>query len=102
MEETGTTRIIQREPGAGFWFWPAASCGLAEGDDYAAMRQAVSRRYAGLASGEGTAPDLILIDGGRGQVSSAFAALADLGLADLPMLGVAKGEERKPDRKSVV
>ena len=75
---------------------------ITPGDDYAAMRQAVSRRYAGLASGEGTAPDLILIDGGRGQVSSAFAALADLGLADLPMLGVAKGEERKPGLESLI
>jgi excinuclease ABC subunit C len=72
------------------------------GDDYAAMRQAVSRRYDGIAAGEGTAPDLILIDGGKGQVASAFAALADLGLADLPMIGVAKGEGRKPGLESLV
>lgn len=72
------------------------------GDDYAAMRQAVSRRYDKVASGEGTAPDLILIDGGKGQVSSAFAALADLGLAHLPMLGVAKGEERKPGLETLI
>lgn len=72
------------------------------GDDYAAMRQAVSRRYDGIAAGEGAAPDLILIDGGKGQVASAFAALADLGLADLPMIGVAKGEGRKPGLESLV
>ncbi|MBL8429646.1 MAG: excinuclease ABC subunit UvrC [Dechloromonas sp.] len=72
------------------------------GDDYAAMRQAVSRRYDGIAAGEGTAPDLILIDGGKGQVASAFAALADLGLAHLPMIGVAKGEGRKPGLESLV
>jgi len=72
------------------------------GDDYAAMRQAVSRRYDKVASGEGTAPDLILIDGGKGQVSSAFSALADLGLADLPMIGVAKGEERKPGLETLI
>lgn len=75
---------------------------ITPGDDYAAMRQAVSRRYDGVAAGEGTAPDLILIDGGKGQVASAFAALADLGLADLPMIGVAKGEGRKPGLESLV
>lgn len=72
------------------------------GDDYAAMRQAVSRRYDGLAAGEGKAPDLILIDGGKGQVASAFSALADLGLSDLPMIGVAKGEGRKPGLESLI
>ncbi|WP_374276522.1 excinuclease ABC subunit UvrC [Azonexus sp.] len=72
------------------------------GDDYAAMRQAVSRRYAGLANGEGRAPDLILIDGGKGQVASAWAVLADLGLTHLAMVGVAKGEERKPGLETLI
>jgi len=72
------------------------------GDDYAAMRQAVSRRYDKVASGEGMAPDLILIDGGKGQVASAYSALADLGLADLTMIGVAKGEERKPGLETLI
>lgn len=72
------------------------------GDDYAAMRQAVSRRYDSVAEGQGTAPDLILIDGGKGQVSSAFSALSELGLAHLPMLGVAKGEERKPGLETLI
>jgi excinuclease ABC subunit C len=72
------------------------------GDDYAAMRQAVSRRYDSIAAGEGIAPDLILIDGGKGQVSSAFSALSDLGLAHLSMLGVAKGEGRKPGLESLI
>lgn len=72
------------------------------GDDYAAMRQAVSRRYDSIAAGEGVAPDLILIDGGKGQVSSAFSALSDLGLAHLSMLGVAKGEGRKPGLESLI
>ena len=76
--------------------------GIRPGDDYAAMRQAVSRRYDKLATGEGTAPDLILIDGGKGQVAAAHAALADLGLADLPMLGVAKGEGRKPGLEMLI
>jgi excinuclease ABC subunit C len=72
------------------------------GDDYAAIRQAVSRRYDGLASGEGVMPDLILIDGGKGQVASAFAALEELGLAHLPMIGVAKGEARKPGLETLI
>ena len=72
------------------------------GDDYAAMRQAVSRRYDSIPGGEGTAPDLILIDGGKGQVSSAFSALADLGLTHLPVIGVAKGEERKPGLETLI
>ncbi|MBL8450273.1 MAG: excinuclease ABC subunit UvrC [Dechloromonas sp.] len=72
------------------------------GDDYAAMRQAVSRRYDGLAAGEGTAPDLILIDGGKGQVGVAYEAMADLGLGDLPMIGVAKGDARKPGLESLI
>ncbi|MPN45954.1 UvrABC system protein C [bioreactor metagenome] len=66
------------------------------------MRQAVSRRYDNLASGEGRAPDLILIDGGKGQVASAFSALADLGLSHLPMVGVAKGEERKVGMETLI
>ena len=75
---------------------------ITPGDDYAAMRQAVSRRYDRVATGEGTAPDLILIDGGKGQVSAAYAALADLGLGELPMIGVAKGEERKPGLETLI
>jgi excinuclease ABC subunit C len=75
---------------------------ITPGDDYAAMRQAVTRRYDGVASGEGRAPDLILIDGGKGQVASAWAALADLGLTQLNMIGVAKGEERKPGLESLI
>ena len=72
------------------------------GDDYAAMRQAVARRYDRIASGEGVEPDLLLIDGGKGQVSAAYAALADLGLAHLPMIGVAKGEGRKPGLETLI
>ena len=72
------------------------------GDDYAAIRQAVLRRYEKVASGEGVAPTLILIDGGKGQVSSAAAALDELGLSHLPMLGVAKGEARKPGLETLI
>ena len=72
------------------------------GDDYAAIRQAVLRRYGKVVAGEGIAPALILIDGGKGQVSSAFSAMEELGLAHLPMLGVAKGEARKPGLETLI
>jgi excinuclease ABC subunit C len=69
--------------------------GVEPGDDYGAMRQVLDRRYRKIVEGEGKLPDLILIDGGKGQVSTALAVLGELGLSDLPMIGVAKGEERK-------
>lgn len=73
------------------------------GDDYAAMRQAVTRRYDALASGEeGRTPQIVLIDGGKGQVDAASAALADLGLGGLLVLGVSKGEERKPGLETLI
>jgi excinuclease ABC subunit C len=72
------------------------------GDDYAAMRQAVLRRYEKVGGGEGLSPSLVLIDGGKGQVGAAASALEELGLAHLPMLGVAKGEGRKPGRETLV
>ena len=72
------------------------------GDDYAAIRQAVLRRYAKVASGESVAPALILIDGGKGQVASALSALEELGLSHLQMFGVAKGEARKPGLEMLV
>ena len=76
--------------------------GIQPGDDYAAIRQVVLRRYAKVASGDSVAPALILIDGGKGQVSSALSALEELGLSHLPMLGVAKGEARKPGLEILV
>ena len=75
---------------------------ITPGDDYAAMRQALSRRYEKIAAGEGKIPDLILIDGGRGQVNAARGALADLGLNDVSVVGVAKGPERKPGLEELV
>ncbi|MDR2112223.1 MAG: excinuclease ABC subunit UvrC [Candidatus Accumulibacter sp.] len=72
------------------------------GDDYAAMRQAVTRRYEKVVSGESLSPSLILIDGGKGQVGAAASALEELGLSHLPMLGVAKGEGRKPGLETLI
>ncbi|MEF8699320.1 MAG: excinuclease ABC subunit UvrC [Candidatus Accumulibacter sp. UW26] len=71
------------------------------GDDYAAIRQAVQRRYEKLLTGEGLTPTLVLIDGGSGQVGAAASALAELGVA-LPLLGVAKGEARKPGLETLI
>ncbi len=70
--------------------------GVTPGDDYNALAQALGRRYGRIAGGEGVAPDLIFIDGGKGQVSAAKAALAEVGLSDIVLVGIAKGPERKP------
>jgi excinuclease ABC subunit C len=70
--------------------------GVEPGDDYGAMCYALNVRYRKLAEGEGRTPDLILIDGGIGQINAAQAVMADLGLHHLRMIGVAKGVERKP------
>jgi excinuclease ABC subunit C len=76
--------------------------GVTPGDDYAAMRQALTRRYERVSAEDGKIPDLILIDGGRGQVNAARAALAELGLNDLTVVGVAKGPERKAGLEELV
>jgi len=70
--------------------------GLTPGDDYAALNQALARRYGRIASGEGVAPDAIFIDGGKGQLGAARAALAEVGVSDIALVGIAKGPERKP------
>lgn len=76
--------------------------GITPGDDYAAMREALFRRYQKVASGDGQLPDLILIDGGKGQVTAAREALQELGISDANLLGVAKGEERKPGLEQLI
>src|SRR5262249_55462127 len=62
-------------------------------DDFAAMYEVVLRRYKGVLEQGGPFPDLILIDGGKGQLSAAYAALESLGLANLVAVGIAKKEE---------
>ncbi|MBM3390915.1 MAG: excinuclease ABC subunit UvrC [Betaproteobacteria bacterium] len=76
--------------------------GITPGDDYAAMRQSLMRRYEKVAAGEGVRPDLVLIDGGKGQVGAARDILSELGLGDLAIVGVAKGEERKPGLETLL
>lgn len=77
--------------------------GVTAGDDYAAMHQALTRRFSRLKDGEGKMPDILLVDGGKGQLAMAQEVLQELAVAGLILLGVAKGVTRKPgDRKSVV
>lgn len=76
--------------------------GVTPGDDYGAMRQVLTRRYAKVAEGEGQRPDLILIDGGKGQLNVALDVLTELGLSDIPVISVAKGEGRKPGLEEIL
>jgi excinuclease ABC subunit C len=80
--------------------------GITPGDDYAAMRQALTRRYQKLAEDgsreERARPDLILIDGGLGQLHIAMDVMHELGLNDLALVGVAKGEERKAGLEQLI
>ena len=70
--------------------------GITPGDDYAAMQQALTRRYTRLKKGEGKLPDILFIDGGKGQVSEALAVLEELQVTDVLVVGIAKGPDRKP------
>lgn len=69
--------------------------GITPGDDYAAMQQALERRYKRLKSGEAPLPDILFIDGGKGQVSQAMSVLEDLQVSGVEVIGVAKGVTRK-------
>jgi len=69
---------------------------VAAGDDYGAMRYALEARYRKLAGARERRPTSFSVDGGIGQLNAAIGVMQDLGLADIAMIGVAKGEERKP------
>ncbi len=69
---------------------------ITPGDDYAALIQAVTRRYTRIQKGEGRLPDILFIDGGKGQLSAVSGVLDELGIVDLALVGVAKGPDRKP------
>lgn len=73
--------------------------GVAAGDDYGALAQAVQRRYARIKAGEAPVPDVLFIDGGRGQLSAVHAVLEELQMPQIRVVGVAKGEGRKPGRE---
>ena len=78
--------------------------GIEPGDDYAAMHQALQRRFRPAAEGEPDAvlPDVLLIDGGAGQVAQARAVLAEAGVTGVALVGVAKGPERKPGAETLL
>lgn len=70
--------------------------GITGGDDYAAMHQALKRRYSRLKKGEAVMPDILLIDGGKGQITQAMEVLDELEIEQVLIIGVAKGTSRKP------
>lgn len=76
--------------------------GIEPGDDYGAMREVLSRRYRKLVAGEGRTPDLVLIDGGKGQLAVATDVFAELGLSDVALAAVAKGETRRPGQEQLL
>lgn len=76
--------------------------GITGGDDYAAIHQAVFRRFKRLKQGEHTAPDILFIDGGKGQVHAAQKALAELDINNVMIVGVSKGPDRKPGMEKLI
>jgi len=76
--------------------------GITPGDDFAAMHQAIERRFRRAVEEGGVLPDVLLIDGGAGQLAQAQAALADLGVAGVTLVGVAKGVERRAGHETLV
>ncbi len=70
--------------------------GVTAGDDYAAMHQALTRRLSKVKEGDGKLPDILLVDGGKGQLNMAREVLEELAIPGLTLLGVAKGVTRKP------
>jgi excinuclease ABC subunit C len=73
--------------------------GVTPGDDYGALRQALRRRYERIRAGEAGAPDVLLIDGGLGQINEVYSELEQLGFAGLKLVGVAKGPDRRPGQE---
>ena len=76
--------------------------GITPGDDYAAMRDVLTRRYKKVAAGEGVRPDLVFIDGGKGQLGVAIEVMQEVGLQDILLVGIAKGEARKPGLETMI
>ena len=75
--------------------------GIVPGDDYAAMQQALTRRYKRVRDGEVIAPDILLIDGGKGQLNAAAKVLAELDIKNVALIGVAKGPDRRPGQEQL-
>jgi excinuclease ABC subunit C len=75
--------------------------GIAPGDDYAAMHQALTRRYKRVRDGEITPPDVLLIDGGKGQLAAAARVLDELQIKGITLIGVAKGADRRAGQEQL-
>ena len=75
---------------------------ITPGDDYAAMEQALRRRYTRLKKGEAKLPDILVIDGGAGQLSQAEQVLGNLEIKDVFLLGIAKGVSRKAGQETLI
>ncbi|MDO3722077.1 excinuclease ABC subunit UvrC [Marinobacter sp. chi1] len=76
--------------------------GITGGDDYAAMRQVLGRRYKRMVSDQGKRPDLVFIDGGKGQLNIAREVFDELGISDIPLIGVAKGVTRRAGMEQLI
>ena len=76
--------------------------GVTPGDDYAALAQALSRRYTRIKKGEGRLPDLLFVDGGKGQLSAARQVLEELQVDEALLVGVAKGPGRKAGLETLI
>jgi excinuclease ABC subunit C len=76
--------------------------GITAGDDYAAIEQALTRRYTRIQKGEGVLPDVLVVDGGKGQLGKARAVLIELGIQQVTLLGIAKGTTRKAGFETLV
>ncbi len=76
--------------------------GITPGDDYAAMYQAILRRFKRLKKGEHQAPDILFIDGGKGQVNEASKALEELQVNNVMIVGVSKGPDRKAGMEKLI
>jgi excinuclease ABC subunit C len=75
--------------------------GITPGDDYAAMYQALTRRYKRVRDGENPRPDVLLIDGGKGQLAEAAKVIDELGVTGITLIGVAKGADRRPGQEQL-
>jgi excinuclease ABC subunit C len=73
--------------------------GLTPGDDYGALRQAITRRYARIKKGEAPMPDVLFIDGGENQLAVATQVMEELQIDDVMLVGVAKGADRRPGQE---
>ncbi len=99
--ETVAAAVVFDEDGPAKGDYRRFNIAAAAADDYAAIEQVLTRRFRRLSAGEGKMPDLVLIDGGEGQLARAVKVFADLGIEDVPLLAIAKGASRKPGRETL-